>query len=436
MSCALPGVWLVLRRQSMMGDALSHTALPGIVVAFLLTAAAQGAGWIKPETLLTFEHIVLFIGAVLAGVLTAWLTEWVQKIGNVESSAALGVVFSGLFALGLFLIRYVADDVHLDTDCVLFGRIVEVSLLTFNIGGLHFPRAAVINGALLLCNLALMLAFFKELRISAFDPALATVQGINARAMHYSLMAVTALTVVAAFESVGSILVIGLLVAPGATAQLLTDRLRPMILLSLVFAATAAVLGQWLSLSLPRALLPRLGLEGIDSVSTSGMIAVTTGGLFLLAWLISPRYGLLARAYHSTRLAARIVAEDLLGILYRRSERNAGPMPIAELKQHELHTPLGHWLSRWTVWRFRSRGLIVTTPDGLTLTEAGNAAAREVVRSHRLWEAYLEKHFELPSDHLHAPAHRAEHYLDEELREVLASELNTPQSDPHGREIP
>jgi manganese/zinc/iron transport system permease protein len=437
MACTVPGVWLVLRRHSMMGDALSHTALPGIVVAFLVSTAVQSAGWVSAERLAAVEHFVLLIGATLAGLLTAWLTEWVQQYGRVEANAALGVVFTGLFALGLFLVRFSADDVHLDTDCVLFGRLVDAADDTQPVFGLEVPRAAIVNGAVLAINLLLLALFFKELRIAAFDPGLATVQGVNARAMHYAHMAVTAVTAVAAFESVGSILVVGLLVVPTATAQLLTDRLKPLIVISLALAAASAVLGHLLSQTLPAAVFLRLGYPQVEDASTPGMIAVTAGLLFVLVWVVSPHQGLLAGAWNRLGLGIRIISEDLLGALYRQTERHPGqPLPWESLLQLSRRVTGGGLIARWKLRQFARRGLVLAGTNGYSLTPHGADVARKLVRGHRLWETYIDRHFEIPADHLDSSAHRAEHFLTDDLRDSLEFELDRPQADPHGSGIP
>jgi manganese/zinc/iron transport system permease protein len=435
LACTAPGVWLVLRRQSMMGDALSHTALPGLVIAFLAVVALQRAGWLPHDSAL--EHLLLLGGAAATGLATAWLTEWLQDRGGVEGNTALGVVFTALFALGLFLVRFAVDDVHLDTDCVLFGRVVDAALDTQRLGGWEVPRAAVVNGAVLLVNLVLQGLFFKELRIAAFDPEQATAQGINARGVHYAHMAVTAVTAVAVFETVGSILVVALLVVPAATAQLLTDRLKVLVVLALGMAALAAMAGHLLSQTLPAAVFGPLGWSQIEDASTAGMIAVTSGVLFLAAWVVSPRHGLAAGLWNRTRLGLKILAEDLLGTLYRQYERHPdGAVDAAALQRLVRGRPLGMLGSRLLLWRFTSRGMIVSAGTGYRLTPVGLEAARKLVRGHRLWESYVERHFDLPADHLDSSAHRAEHFLTDELRDRLAEELHAPQSDPHGRRIP
>jgi len=280
MACALPGCFLVLRRMSMMGDAISHAVLPGLAVAFMVSGELTSAP--------------MFIGAAAAGVLTALFTEWVRGYGKVDEGASMGVVFTGLFALGLVLIAQAADQVHLDANCVLYGAIEFTPLDTVMFAGQAVPRVALTLASIFLLNLVFVVLFYKELKISSFDPALATTMGVNARAMHYLLMTLTAVTAVAAFEAVGSILVVALLIAPPAAAYLLTDRLPIMLGLSLVIGAGAAALGHAGALALPAAF-------GYGSTSTAGMIAVAAGALLILAALFGPRHGVISNIVHRRR---------------------------------------------------------------------------------------------------------------------------------------
>jgi manganese/zinc/iron transport system permease protein len=430
MACALPGCFLVLRRQSMMGDALSHTSLLGVVSGFLLAHGLKSSGWISAEFYAATQHAVMFAGAMAIGVLAALLTEWIQKLGRVEASAALGVVFTILFALGLILIRVAADSVHIDPDCVLYGT-VETSYV-----GAGAPRAAVVNGLVLLVNLALATVFFKELRVSAFDPALATTLGIHAGWMHYGLMAITAATVVAAFESVGVILVIAMLIAPGATAHLLTDRLGWMLAISLVVAALSALLGHALAIGLPSPLFSRLGFDTVRDASTAGMMAVASGLLFVAAVLLAPRHGLLSKSLAQARLGLKIAGEDLLGLLYRLEEQHFEGNTRFAPRVIEQSLGIGRMLTWLAVRRLAWQGNIAASRQGYQLTASGRQTARLLVRSHRLWESYLSKHFDLPEARLHDAAMRVEHFIGPEVREELAQELNEPSVDPHGRRFP
>ncbi len=432
MACSVPGVFLVIRRQSMMGDALAHTTLPGIVGAFLLTHALHQSGWIDSATYDNWRHAAMFAGALVIGILSAVLTEWVQKLGRVEASAALGVVFTTLFAIGLLLIRLYADQVHIDPDCVLYG-IIETAVMN-TIPGTAIPRAAAVNGVVLLVNIGLVFLFFKELRISAFDPAISTAMGINAGAMHYALMAITAATLVAAFESVGSILVIAMLIAPAATAHLLTDRLSSLIAISLGVAGLSALLGHLMAITVPAMIFTPLGYPEVVDTNTSGMMAVAAGLLFFLAALFGPRYGLISKALDQARLARSIIAEDILGLLYRLEEES-GAKGLA-LAQLSAMIDERTWPTYMAARSLATSGDVHRTGALYELSDTGRDRAIRLVRAHRLWESYMAKHFDLPDDHLHESAARVEHYLGAELRDELAAELDDAAQDPHGREIP
>lgn len=428
MSCAIPGTFLVLRKQSMLGDALSHTVLPGIVIAFLF------AHWFK----LTSDdgnglHALLMGGAVLAGIATAFLTEMVRKVGGVEESAALGVVYSSLFAFGLLLIRMFASSVHLDADCVLFGAVETVVLDLW--GETSIPRAAVLNGAMLGLNGILVLLCFKELKVATFDPGLAASLGIRPVLVNYVLMAVTSMTLVAAFETVGSILVVTMLVTPASTALLLSHRLRNVLWLSILIAAVSAIVGHALAIALPSTLFQWLGFRTIRSTNTAGMAALTCGVAFALAMFFSPQRGVLMLAFRNWQLSFRIACEDLLGLLYRSQEAERAVEPH-DLKLHDhprLISPIMRWLAVRLLCR---RGDIELTTTGYALTATGRASAERVVRSHRLWELYMSQHFPLPDDHLHETAARVEHFLNDEMLQQLESELTRTDADPHGRSIP
>jgi manganese/zinc/iron transport system permease protein len=378
----------------------------------------------------------MFAGAIALGILCAVLTEWVRSLGRVESSAALGVVYTTLFAAGLLLLRVAADSVHIDPDCVLYGTIETVVGDTVSIGGQRIPRAAVVNGLTLCVNGLLVLLFYKELRVSSFDPGLATALGINARRMHYALMGVTAATVVAAFESVGSILVIAMLIVPAATAYLLTDRLWIMLVISLVVAAVTAVLGHALAIALPEAIFNRWGYGTVRSVSTAGMMAVAGGGLFGCALLFGPRHGVLSKLVRRTRLSLRIAREDLLGLLYRLDEPQPARARDAATLWAEHRLGVGPWMSRLASLALRLQGQIAASSSGYSLTDVGRAAAHELVRSHRLWESYVARHFAVPDDQLHESAARVEHFIGPRQLDELESELDGPRLDPHGSHIP
>lgn len=271
MACALPGTFLLLRRMSMMGDAISHAVLPGLAIAFLISGSRT--------------NIWMFLGAAIAGVLTALFSQWITRFGKVERGAAMGIVFTTLFAIGLVLIRTAADHVDLDAGCVLYGALEYtplnmVTIFENEISLFAVPRAALVIGATLLFNALIITLFYKEFKLAAFDSGLAQTQGFWPQFMHYLLMTMVAVTTVAAFEAVGSIIVIAMLIVPPATAFLLTRNLPSLIIVSLIVAVLSAILGQIASHLPP--------LLGLPDTTSSGMMATTAGFLFLLAWLFGP----------------------------------------------------------------------------------------------------------------------------------------------------
>ncbi|MEI8294116.1 MAG: metal ABC transporter permease [bacterium] len=262
MACAVPGVFLLLNKQSMLGDAISHAVLPGLAMGFIVSG--------------TRNPLPMLAGAVLAGLFTGVVSSVIERRGRVETGASLGVVFCSLFALGLILIRVAADHVDLDPGCVLYGAL-ELAVVDSS----PVPRIVWQSGAVLVLNLALATLFFKELQLAAFDPRFAKASGIASGWIQQGLTIVTALTTVVAFESVGSILVIAMLIVPGASAMLLSRSVPGVLLWSLVVALCSAVMGHLLAITLAPACLGWLtGHHDLGSLNSAGMMAASAGFIF------------------------------------------------------------------------------------------------------------------------------------------------------------
>ena len=413
-SCALLGCFLLVRRMSMMGDAISHAVLPGLAAAFMITGSR--------------DSLPMLAGAVVVGLLTAGLTQWLSRFGDVEESAAMGVVFTSFFALGLVLIVRAADTVDLDPGCVLYGAIELSPLDTLSIAGWQSPRAVLVGASVLTVNLVVVLLLFKEFRLAAFDPALATTLGFPAGFMHHLLMVLVAVTTVASFETVGSILVIAMLVVPAATAHLLSDRLGPMLGWAVVLAVLCAVLGHLSAITVPT-------WFGFADTSTAGMMAVAAGLLFAAAWLFAPRHGVLSRAWHQFRLGVQRTAEDILGSLYRNEE-------ITGRTEGLSRAELTHYLQRGARLRQAACALLVRrrwiepSGPGWRLVPEGRRHAADLIRSHRLWERYLYERAAVRPDHVHTTSETLEHVTDPALQRALAGEIHDPRRDPHGHVIP
>lgn len=231
--CALLGVWLVLQRMSLTGDAISHSVLPGLALTFV---------WFG-----TREPVPMLIGAAVAGLVTVVLTRLISRLTKVKDDASLGVVFTVMFAVGVYFITRYASQIDLDPGCVLYGLVEFVALDTFPFLGGEVPRVLINIVPTLFLVLAFLWLFRRELAIMAFDPALAASLGKRPQGLYYALMAMVALSTVASFEAVGSIIVVAMLVGPAAAAQLLTRKLRTMFSISVVIALASSVLGYWLA---------------------------------------------------------------------------------------------------------------------------------------------------------------------------------------------
>lgn len=277
-ACALPGNFLVLRRQALIGDAISHVVLPGIVVAFLLTGRVS--------------TLPMMAGAMAAALVAAIMIEAIRRAGRMEPGAAMGVVFTALFAFGVLLLEQSGSrNVHLDVEHALYGNLESLIWLDADgWGSLLDPRALaglppeLIRLAVVATLIAAATALFRRpLAVSTFDEGYARSIGLPTRLISFGLVGVSALAAVAAFKAVGSIIVIAMFVCPPAAARLMTDDLAAQILWSLLFATISAVAGYVLAGYGPL----WFGLP--DAVSAAGMIATISGAILAAACLWGPR---------------------------------------------------------------------------------------------------------------------------------------------------
>lgn len=431
-TCAIPGIWLHLRSRVMAGDAVTHAVLPGIAGAFL---AFQ-----------TRDPFTMLAGAAISGVLCLLLAVLLERALRVDRGAALGVAFTGFFALGLIMIVRGADRVDLDPACVLYGALELTPIDTVPPLGLPglgmIPRAVpTLVLALLVCVLASWL-LFKELRLGAFDPGYASSLGARPLLMDLILAALVALVSVAAFEAVGSILVIALLAALPAAARMLCHRVGTMLILAPLLAIAAAVLGH-----ISAVVLPPLLWAPLSDTSSAGMIAVWSGTIFLVAVVVGPERGLIIRTIRGRRLARRIAREEIVTLLWRAAE-SSGAVGGAAIHQHLQHLRLPQRIARPTLRDLVREGLIrceaapsqtsgatEPSPQVIQLTPEGHRVGESLIRSHRLWETYLTQRANLRPDHVHGTASRLEHVTGPALAKHLSLET-TGQRDPHGRPIP
>lgn len=265
-SCGLLGCYLILRKMAMVGDAISHAVLPGIVLAFLFSGSR--------------DSVNMLIGAIIIGIFTTFLIEFFHTKGKLQTDASIGVTFTWLFAVGIVILTMFAGQVDLDQDCVLHGEIAYVPIdLWITPGGtIMGPRVLYIAGFMVIFNIVFIILGWKELFLTTFDPAFAGAIGISTTLWHYLLMGAVSMTTVASFESVGAILVVALLIAPPATAYLLTKNFKQMMILTCILGIIVSITGYYLA--------------SYVNGSIAGAMSTMAGIFFALAFFFSPTEGL------------------------------------------------------------------------------------------------------------------------------------------------
>lgn len=389
--CGVLGSFIVLRNMALIGDALSHAILPGVVVAFLLVGQST---------------LGFFTGSVVAGLLSAVAITWIQRNVKTKPDAAIGIVFTAMFSLGVIGISRVSrlPGVHLDLKDFLFGNVLGVA-----------NEDLILTLTITFYVLLSVVVFYRYLFATTFQPVIAQTMGISVRAIHYYLMLLLSFAVVASLQTVGVILVVAMLITPAATALLLSKRLPKVLLLAALVGLLSAVIG----------LVAAIILE-----TTPGpAMAVVATLFYLLAAMFAPGKGVLFRYLRKLGLQRRIRMEDTLKQAFHL--QTAG-----KLTQEQLADNLGFAQKEVDrqVQLLRNKGLM--EPDKLQLTKTGNDEARRLVRAHRLWETYLANQVGLPAEHIHDHAEKYEHLLSEDVLDEVDRTLGYPSIDPHGSPIP
>ncbi|GAB4327150.1 MAG: metal ABC transporter permease [Candidatus Zixiibacteriota bacterium] len=350
-ACALPGVFLVLRRMALLSDAISHSILLGIVLGFLIVG--------------NLSSPLLIIGAALIGIATVVLVELLNGTGLVREDAAIGLVFPVLFSIGVILIARKAGNVHLDTDAVLLGELAfapfdRVTIFGADIG----PTSLILMLGVLIVNVAFILIFYKELKLATFDAALATALGFSPMILHYSLMLIVSLTCVTAFNAVGSILVVALMIAPPAAAYLWTDRLDRMLGLSALIGALSAVTGYWLA--------------HVLDASIAGAMAAMCGVFFGASLLFAPSHGVVAKWRRHRRQQWEFSLALLLIHIYTHED---SPAAAYENRREHLteHIRWSETFAERIVQRALEGGLLELRNGQMNLTETGRQFAKRAI---------------------------------------------------------
>ncbi|MGI8892678.1 MAG: iron chelate uptake ABC transporter family permease subunit, partial [Bacteroidia bacterium] len=370
--CGILGCFIILRNMALIGDALSHAILPGVVVGFIVAG----------HSVLAF-----FTGAVLAGLITAVLITWIQRNVKAKDDAAIGIVFTVMFALGVMGISWVSrqEGVHLDMKDFLFGNVLGIA-------NQDLWLTSLVTIYVILC----IIFFYRYFFITTFQQVLATTMGISVSTLHYFLMLLLSFAVVASLQSVGVILVIAMLIIPASTAYLLTSRLHIMIILSAFIGLLSTVAGLFIAIVL--------------ETTPGPAMTVTAAGFYAIAVFLAPEKGLLFSYIRQRNKKIKIMKEDLLKDILRLWEE--GSFSYENLRGK---SGLNKYSLNSKIIKLKRTGMISGEGNNLNLTEKGSAAANQLVRAHRLWETYMVNTLGFDKDQIHDQAEKYEHLLPETL---------------------
>jgi ABC-type Mn2+/Zn2+ transport system permease subunit/Mn-dependent DtxR family transcriptional regulator len=393
-TCGVLGCFVILKRMALIGDALSHAILPGVVAGFIL-----------------FGHhpLAMFVGAVISGLFTSIVITWVQRNSITKDDSSIGIVFTAMFALGIIGISWITkkEGVHLDMKDFLFGNVLGVTnqdlALTYLIGFF-----------VILC----IVSFFKYFFVSTFDPTIAATLGVAVALIHYFTMFLLSITIVASLQSVGVILVVAMLIIPGSTAYLLTNKLKTMLWISAIVGALSAVVGLWIAI--------------LTELTPGPLMALCGTFFFVLALLFSPQRGVVVKSYNLLIKRLIIKQEDILKFIQNQSQQS---IPVdKKVLQNQLL--LGRFKISYLLKQLINRKLVKNIEGYFQLTEEGAAMANQLIRAHRLWETYLSEKMGVPMDKVHSSAEDMEHIQKKEFWDEVNKDLGFPTKDPHGSPIP
>lgn len=396
---ATVGSFAYLRKKALIGDAIAHSILPGVVLAFMLSG---------------FKSMwVLFPGALIAGWLSLWVMDAITRTTRVKADAAIAIVLSVFFALGLVLLSIVqttGGGQQAGLDTFLFGKAAAM------VSGDIYLFA--ITDLFLIATVALL---YPYLKLFSFDSDFAATIGLPVRTLEFLLSTLTVLSVATGIQAVGVVLLAALIITPAAAARFFVRRLSHMLYLAAIFGLASAAIGAYISYSTPK-------------MPTGPWIVIVLSLMAMASFAFAPQKGVYFRYRMRRRHQLKVQEENILKELYRflirEGQESVGSVNLAEKRRFEGRT-LEAGLAR-----LEAKNLIVPMEGKLQFTETGEVEAARVVRLHRLWELYLTARMNIAEDHVHHDAEAIEHIITPELEAMLIAELGNPQFDPHRSEIP
>jgi len=375
MSGGLLGTYAVLRKRSLLGDALAHSALPGVVIAFLITGSK--------------DIVPLLIGATATGVVGVLVIQLIVNRTRIKPDAAIGMVLSVFFGIGIVFLTYAQQTAagnQSGLDKFLFGQAAAI-----------VPRDVQVMLVITVVIVAMLLLFYKEFKMMIFDYDYCRSIGFPAARIDLLLMALIVLTVMNGLQAVGVILIAAMLITPAAAARFWSDKLHIVLVLAMIAGILSGISGTYVSAAAPR-------------IPTGPVMVLTATGIFTISAVVAPRKGLIARLVRQYNNRRRQHMQHILRAYYEIREQHAYPQKISIT---ELANYLGVFERRLrpALRALQKKNWITLRDRNISLNEKGEEQALHIIKSHRLWEHYLLNRHILQKDHVHAPADNIEHIL-------------------------
>jgi manganese/zinc/iron transport system permease protein len=400
-SSAMVGVFIVLRKKALVGDAVAHGVLPGICAAFLIFE--------------TKNIIFLIIGAFISGWLSLVLIDWIVKRTKIKKDAAIGMVLTVFFGFGIVLLTFIqhsGNSSQSGLDSFIFGKaaaLVGNDLIAFSVIALVLIISIV--------------SFFKEFTLVSFDEPYAVALGLPVGKLELLLTTLTVLAVVTGITAVGVVLMAAMLITPAAAARFWTNDLRKMMILSALFGAVSGLLGAYISFVAP-------------SMPTGPWMVVVSSFIAFFSFFFAPKVGIISRSTMQKSRGNIMLEENILKVFYQQGEEKNDFGLGFTTKQLLSSRPIRKEVLEKALRRLSRKDLLIKENDAWYLSEEGISKSAKVVRLHRLWELYLTKYADMAPENVHENAELIEHIITPELEVELERQLGFPEKDPHDSIIP
>jgi manganese/zinc/iron transport system permease protein len=400
-SSAIVGTFTFLRKKSLVGDAVAHAVLPGVCLAFLAIG--------------TKNPLTLIIGAFLSGWLSMLCIDWIVKNSKLKEDTAVGLVLSVFFGVGILLltsIQHSGNEEQAGLDSFLFGKAAAL---------VGEDLAVFASTAIIL--ILVVLLFFKEFKLIAFDQHFAQVIGLPVKRLEFVLTTLTVLAVVIGIQAVGVVLMAAMLITPPAAARYWTDRLSTMLVLSALMGASAGLFGAFISYSAP-------------AMPTGPWIILVISFIALFSFLFAPKKGLIAKYLQQREYQNKFNDENILKLIYQLGEKDKLFFEERSTDYIKKHRVFQTNTLKKSLHRLKDEGYLSQEGKGWAFTKEGYERGKRIVRLHRLWELYLTEYLRIAPDHVHDDAETMEHIITPEIEKQLEHRLQKPKYDPHQTEIP